>query len=126
MKFFIDNNLSPHLAAGMKAFQEPVVHLRDMFPEDTDDVVWLPEIGRNEMFLITRDWETRKKPAELQSIKDNKVGAFYLGGKERNRCQLIRQLVLNWPRIKELAHKTRRPFAFRVPPTGKKIEPIIL
>ena len=122
MKFFIDNNLSPNLAAGMKAFQEPVIHLRDIFQPDAPDVDWLKYIGTRGWFLITRDLQTRKKPAELQSIRDNAVGAFYLGGKNLNHCQLIRQLVRNWPRIKELAKKTAPPFAFRVPPRGTKFE----
>jgi len=29
MRFFIDNNLGPQLAAGMKGFGEDVVHLTD-------------------------------------------------------------------------------------------------
>jgi predicted nuclease of predicted toxin-antitoxin system len=36
MKFFIDNNLSEHLANGMKAFGEDVIHLREKFSENTE------------------------------------------------------------------------------------------
>ena len=72
MRFFVDHNLSPQLAKGMKAF-----------------------------------------------------GAFFMGGKNRNRCQLIQQLVRNWPRMKELAKKTRVPFAFRVPPSGTKFTTLL-
>ena len=47
MKFFIDNNLSPHLARGMEAFQEDVTHLTDHFSPETADEEWLPHVGQN-------------------------------------------------------------------------------
>jgi predicted nuclease of predicted toxin-antitoxin system len=37
MKFFVDNNLSPQLAKGMKAFGEDVIHITEIFPHNTDD-----------------------------------------------------------------------------------------
>ena len=53
-------------------------------------------------------------------MKEHEVGAFFMGGKNRNRCELIQQLVRNWPRMKELARKTPVPFAFQIPPSGTK------
>ena len=120
MRFFVDNNLSKQMAQGMKAFGENVDHLQDHFPNDAPDTEWLEYIGSNEFFLITRDDRIRKNPAEIAAFKNHGVGAFFLGGKSRNRCQLIQQLVRNWPRIKETASKTKKPFAFRIPPTGTK------
>lgn len=126
MTFFIDHNLSARLAAGMKAFGEDVTHLTDHFDQDADDTEWLKYVGDNKLLLVTRDERIRWHPAELSALKSHKVGAFFLGGKSRNRCQLVRQLVRNWPRMKELGGKTRRPFAFRVPPSGAKLVPIKL
>ena len=45
MKFFVDNNLSPQLANGMKAFGEDVIHITEIFPDNTDDTEYLPRIG---------------------------------------------------------------------------------
>jgi len=126
VKFFIDNNLSQQLANGMKAFGEPVEHLKEKFPENTDDLVWLKYVGQQKIFLVTRDDRMRHNQMELQSLKKHKVGAFFLGGKNLNRCRLIQQLVRNWPRMKDYAKKERRPFAFRVPPTGTKFMRISL
>jgi len=126
MKFFIDNNLSVQLAEGMQGFGEKVEHLRETFPEDTADTVWLRHIGEKRIILITRDNRIRRRPAELMALHEYKVGAFFLAGKNKTRCELIKQLVRNWPRIKEYALKTKCPFAFRVPPTGAKIKQIPL
>lgn len=120
MRFFIDNNLSVNLARGMRAFGEDVDHLQDHFPDDCPDTEWLKYIGDNDYFLITRDDAIRRKPAELSAFKRYGVGAFFLGGKNRTVWQLVQQIVRNWPRIHEYAGRTRRPFAFRVPPSGAK------
>ena len=124
MKFFLDNNLSPHLARGMAAFGEDVSHLQDTFPSDAPDVEWLRHIGENSIILITRDERIRRNPAELSALRQFKVGAFYLGGKNRTRCELVQQLVRNWPRIKNYAAKENRPFVFRIPPRGTKFSKI--
>ena len=122
--FFVDNNLSRQLADGMRAFGESVTHLQDHFPEDTIDEVWLQFVGRNGHVLVSRDYHIRIRPAELKAFRSYKVGAFFLGGKNRTRCELIQQLVRNWPRIKEFAQKTKPPYAFRVPPSGTKFDTI--
>lgn len=126
MRAFIDNNLSPHLAAGLQGFGEDVVHLTHYFEHDASDEEWLGYVGDNGLTLVTRDDRIRHNPSEKEALKAHNVGAFFLGGKQRTRCELIQQLVRNWPRIKELSQRTRRPFAYRIPPTGTKIDPISL
>lgn len=126
MKFFFDNNISEHLARGMKAFGEEVVHLKDVFREDTADVEWLKYVGEQMMVLITRDESVRWNPAELAALRKHAVRAFFLGGKHLNKCRLIQQVVRNWPRIKEYAERLRPPYAFRIPPTGTKFSRIRL
>jgi hypothetical protein len=120
LRFFVDNNLSERLANGMKAFGEDVIHLKEIFPGSTEDVSWLKHVGEGGLFLVTRDERVRWNPAEIKAIRDYRVGAFFLGGKNRSRCELIQQLVRNWPRMKELATTTNRPFAYRIPPSGNK------
>jgi len=126
VRFFIDNNLAPQLATGMSAFGENVTHLTDHFPHNTLDEIWLEYIGKNDLYLITRDEAIRRNPMEIKAIRAFSVGAFFLGGKNRTRCQLIQQLVSNWPRIKKFAAKTKKPFAFRIPPSGTKFVKIPL
>ena len=121
MKFFFDNNLSKNLVKGLRAFGEDVVHLTEHFAEDTADVVWLEHIGSMRWVLITRDERIRKNPAELTAIREHAVGAFFLGGKNLDRCRLIQQTVRNWPRIKQYAERLKPPYAFRIPPRGAKL-----
>jgi predicted nuclease of predicted toxin-antitoxin system len=126
MKFFFDNNLGENLSKGLRAFGENVMHLKERFSEDAPDQEWLRYLGENGIFLVTRDDRVRHRPNELQALKQNTVGAFFLGGKNRSKCELIQQVVRNWPRMKQLAGSTDRPFAFRVPPSGTKLTAIPL
>lgn len=118
MKFFIDNNLSPLLARGMREFGDDVVHLQEKFAADADDEAWLPYLGQNDFILVTRDEAIRWKPAEIAALRRYKVGVFFLGGKNLERCTLIQQLVRNWVHMKQIASSERRPFAYRIPPNG--------
>ena len=122
MRFFIDNNLGKALAEGMTGFGEDVVHLQDHFDANADDSEWLAQIGSKGWFLITRDDRIRYNPHEKRALKENEVGAFFLGGKNRRRCDLIQQLVRNWPLMKKFAEDTDRPFAVHVPPSGAKLK----
>lgn len=122
MRFFFDNNLGKQLSDGMKMFGEDTMHLKEEFDEGADDEDWIPVIGDRGDILVTRDDHIRRNPRQRQLLVQHKVGAFFLGGKKLNRCDLIRQIVRNWPRMKELADTTAKPFTFRVPRGGKKIK----
>ncbi len=121
-RFLVDNNLGTQLAAGMKGFGEDVVHLTEHLNPNAPDTDVLALVGSNGWCLITRDNRIRYRPAESGALKEHQVGAFFMSGKNLGRCQIIQQLVRNWPRMKKLAGATQRPFAFRVPPNGKNIK----
>ena len=118
MRFVIDENLGEPLARGLQEFGEEVVHTREKFGEGTADTSMLKDLGSQQLFLVTRDRRIRSRPNELRALKENNVGAFFLGGKNGKRCHLIRQLVRNWHRIKEHAATKRRPFAFEIASRG--------
>ncbi|MBM3214900.1 hypothetical protein FJZ36_08300 [Candidatus Poribacteria bacterium] len=126
MRFFIDEDLGKPLADGMKGFGENVTHLLDEYPAGTADVAWLQDVGQRGWLIVTRDERIRYRPAERATLTRCRVGAFFLGGKNLTHCQLVQQLVRNWPRMKELAANTQKPFAYRVPPSGTRIELIQL
>jgi len=124
MNFFFDNNLSRHLAKAMDILEQEgrVIHLQDEFQPDAKDEDWLEYVGKNRMILITRDKKIKRRAAELRAFKNYKVGAFILGGQNPGIWQIIRQIINNWLRIKDLASDTRAPFIFKVPLKGKIVQ----
>jgi hypothetical protein len=128
MKFFFDNNLSHRLAKALYYLEEnenEVVHLTDMFTASTQDEVWLEQVGREGMVLVSKDIRIRKHKAELSALREYNVGAFFLIGKKLTKWQEIRQLIFQWEKMKDLAISSHRPFAFLVPQRGN-ITPIVL
>jgi predicted nuclease of predicted toxin-antitoxin system len=122
MKFLFDNNLGIKLAKGMQGFGENAVHVTEVFLQNVPDSQLFQYASQHSMFIISRDLRMRRNPAEHDAIRKYRVGIFFLGGKNRDTCQLIEQTVRNWRQMKERAAEERRPFAFLIPPKGTKFE----
>ena len=122
MKFFIDNNLSPHFAEGMKGFREDVTHLKECFPQDIADIDLLKKIGKNGWILITKDKRMKRVNAEKAAYKKYSVGGFVLVGQNLDRCSIYESLIKNWRDIKEKAKKTNRPFMYKIRARGKIVK----
>lgn len=104
---------------GMRAFGENVEHLIERYPTgDPGDEVWMRDIGQDGLIWVSRDLRIRHNAAVLDLVREHRIGGFWLGGKNLPHCNMVRQLVRNWPRMKDLADKTAPPFIFVVPPHG--------
>jgi hypothetical protein len=107
----LDNNLSPKYAEMIRdAFSEDVCALREHFPADTPDEVWIPEIGKRGWVLITEDNRIRKRPQERLALQLSGVTAFFLG-KSFGELKLLAKgqaLIQVWPRIKVQAEVSQR------------------
>ncbi len=120
MTYFFDNNLSPRLVEGLRAFGEDVVHLRDEFPDETDDTVWLPEIGRRGWYLVTHDKKISKKPAEIRALKQAGVGAFvFTQQRDLPMWGWVETVVKRWVEINRWAAEHQRPFVAGIPERGR-------
>jgi len=126
--FVLDESLSPQLAQALQLLDDEVVirSIGEFFDAGTDDTEYLPVLGAKGAFPITRDTRQRRVPAELEAYRVYSVGAFILGGKNLQRWDLFKQVVLSWPQIKDTARKARRPFAYKVRANGGKLEPLSL
>lgn len=120
MTFFLDNNLSPVLAKGLREFGEDVQHLRDAFPANTPDEVWLPAIGERGWYLITRDKRIRTRPHQIDALVRSNVGAFVFTQKrDPLRWGWVELVVRRWREIQRFADSHDRPFVAGVPERGR-------
>jgi predicted nuclease of predicted toxin-antitoxin system len=59
VEFFFDNNLAPKLAHGFNQMVEPehhFLHLKDKFPGNTEDVVWMQALANErDLVIVTAD-----------------------------------------------------------------------
>ena len=125
MTFIFDRCLSKQLVEGLRAFGETDIHYLDElgFSQDAADTTWLKHAGENGITVITKDKDVQRHRAEREALKEHRVGAFVLVGKNQKKWDLIVQVIRNWTAIKDLAEKTPPPFIFKVRPRGERIEP---
>jgi hypothetical protein len=118
--FFFDNNLSPVLARGLREFGEDAQHLRDAFPPNTPDEVWLPAIGERGWYLVTRDKKIRTRPHQIDALLRSNVGAFtFTQKRDPLRWGWVELVVRRWLEIQEFADSHERPFVAGIPERGR-------
>jgi PIN like domain len=64
----------------MRAAGATVEHVRGALPPGLPDEQWLKEIGERGWIVLMRDKAIRRRPLELQALKDGAVGAFVFTG----------------------------------------------
>ncbi len=116
MKFLFDHNLPPSWPKALKALSvgrlsevEGVISLRDKFPTNTSDAVWLSALSEEKNWGdISQDF-FRKRTGEWEVIRQRGINVFVLGKTWRSHEHFKRtaQLVLWWPRIVEQASKVQ-------------------
>lgn len=128
MKFFFDNQLSPHLARAIGALADAdgdeVAHLRERFSPDTKDVVWIPALAHEQGWIvITADLNIVRTRAERPVWKSSGLVGFFLkkGWMSLTPWDQAWRLVKWWPVIVEQARLAApgSTYAVQVNPTGK-------
>ena len=82
MKFFFDNHLAPRLAHGLNEMVQPehqVVHLKDDFPGNTEDVQWMQTLAsETDLVIVTADIRISRNPHEVLAWKQAGHTIFFL------------------------------------------------
>lgn len=108
MKFFFDNNLSPHLAHGMKALSaatpgvDEVIHLSDRFPRDAPDVEWIGTLANDgPWYIVSIDRFKKQHGAEREAIRRAGHTVFVLDGQWSKHGFWLQteRFVRWWPQI---------------------------
>jgi hypothetical protein len=123
LKFFFDNNLSPHMAHAMRELSEivpdvkEVRHLTDLFDRSTDDVVWIEALNEGGPWcILSIDRFKKNHDAEREALRRCGHTVFVLDSQWAtqqywNQCE---RLVRWWPQVLDQARLVKGG-AFRVP-----------
>jgi hypothetical protein len=123
VKFFFDNNLSPHLAHAIRelcktesARVSEVVHLRDKFAPNAKDHDWITELSNDSWIVISQDG-LRKNDVERDALRKSGLIVFVLHSQWAHQkfWAVSHNLVKWWPAITEQSEKIKGGAAFRVP-----------
>ena len=112
---FIDRSIPRDIATALSSVRDDVEWLEPTFADDTPDEVWLAEVGQRGWLVVTRDKQIRRRRAERQSIVDNDVGCFILGGKRTlDRWGLLKLVVGTLDEMEQRFDEVPRPFIFTI------------
>lgn len=108
MKFFFDNNLSRHLAHGIRELStikpgvEQVIHLTDRFARDAPDLTWIGDLTHDgPWYIISIDRFKKQHGAEREAIRRAGHTVFVLDAQWSKHGFWLQaeRLVRWWPQI---------------------------
>jgi hypothetical protein len=128
MKFYIDENMPPQLAEGLAILEKPndegneIYSIQKEYGRGIQDEEWIPKIGQLNGIVITQDYNLQTTQQKYDLLRSYKMGIFYLkppGKIGYKYWEMVQKLIGHWSEIKDLAKKTKFPFAYRIMPRGK-------
>jgi hypothetical protein len=125
VKFFFDNNLAPKLAHGLSQMAEPehqVIHLKDKFPGNTEDVVWMRALAREpDLVIVTADIRISRNPHEVKAWKEAGHTIFFLkpGWTDLTFWEQANKFTKCFPDLITEAVRAERGSAFIITVNGK-------
>jgi hypothetical protein len=126
VNFFFDNCLPPRTAKALQALddQNKIVHLRERYPTDIKDPVWIPELAREGNWIIVSIDQIHKVPIQREALLKGGF-IFFLLKKGWNQPLWIQasRFFAGWPGITVQAARARPGDGFRIPSKGQEMEP---
>lgn len=125
MKFFFDNNLAAKLAHGLNEMVEPghqVVHLRDKFAPNVEDIVWMKALATEEEWvIITADVRISRNPHEVRAWREAGHTIFFLkpGWTDLTFWNQANKFTKCFPQVIAQAERAERSAAFVITVNGK-------
>jgi hypothetical protein len=130
MRIYFDENFSPHLVSGVRAFQDGrksegvvVCSVAEEFGRGTKDEDWIPQVAAKHGIVLTQDNNIHRTKAQWELCRANKIGIFFLKPPKKgwSYWDIVRFVVKHWGEITKRAVETdTRPFGFCIDyPSGK-------
>ena len=89
------------------------------FPQDMRDDAWLEICGKNQWIVFSHDQKFHAIEVEATAIKQHNVGCFYLPGASVPTFNKLQYFFKSYGRILTIASAARKPYLYRVMPSGR-------
>jgi predicted nuclease of predicted toxin-antitoxin system len=105
--FFIDRCLGNKLVAETLRAANVMVEIHDNhFGKNTQDVDWIPEIGRRGWIILTKDARIGKNQIERLAVADARVRMFVLVSQNLSGADMARIFLKSIPEMEKFIRKT--------------------
>jgi len=132
MKIYFDENIPPQTATALNILQGPLIHenvevknISDVFGRGARDETWIVKIAHEDGIVITQDLNIQHTRHQRELYRKFKMGVIFLkppSKKGYKYWEMVKKIIKAWSDIKEVAGKTKRPFAYIIRPRSKRIE----
>jgi predicted nuclease of predicted toxin-antitoxin system len=126
MKCVFDNNLPPKLARALNELEGKngieVIHLREAFPANTDDITWINALGKeSDCFVVTKDRNIRRNPHERKAWQESGLRIIFLQKSWFNHgfWDISWRLIKRWGDLKKAVSKMKANETMILPINGK-------
>ena len=117
--FFIDRSLGKKTIADALKREGAEVYVHDdLFPADTEDEIWLREVGNRKWVVLTKDLRIRYRTSERLAVKAANTAMFALTARDCQGSEMADIFVKALPRIARFLKKNRPPFIAKVTRRG--------
>lgn len=122
MTYFIDENLSPRLLEGLEVNGTAVsfVSLRSLYPSNTKDPDWIPEVGARGWIVLSRDAKMAQFRVHRRALEESKVTIVFLPKSLFSKKAIEQRawVSLNFHKIHAFVNALSQPSAVRVSSSG--------
>lgn len=91
---------------------------RHLFSHDTEDDVWLAEVGKRGWVVVGQDYHYHERDAEREAIRQHSIKVFYLWGPMAPKWEKMRAFVNAYDAIMKTVAEQSGPFIYRVSQRG--------
>ena len=124
---YLDENLSEYVADALNSLNKgyfsdiQVSSTKVSFGKGIEDEKLIPEIGKRNGILITRDINIHRTKLQYELCKQHKLGVFFLSMPKNlsRHWEIALALIEHWEEIVKLCQTNKLPFAYRVKMRGK-------
>jgi hypothetical protein len=115
LELFADRNLGVNTFPAILRAEGITVHLhQDHFPQDAEDVVWMPEVARRGWIIISPDIRISRDRLEVDAIMTSGASVFCLSGGQCTAEEKARNFLRCLPQVAKVVDSTPPPFIAKV------------
>lgn len=130
MKIYFDENFSPCLVEGLRAFQKgvpnegiEVLSVAETFGKGTPDEEWIPKVAQQHGVAVTQDSNIYRLQHQWQLCQKYKIAIVFVRPPKKGwgYWTIIQLIVKLWKEITEQTMRAKRPYAAEIKATTCKL-----
>lgn len=131
MKIYFDENFSPYLVKGLRAFQSgkssegiEILSIAEIFGKGTTDEIWIPRVACQNGIVVTQDLNIYRSRQQWQLCQSHKIGIVFVQPPKKgwSYWSIIQLVVKLWKEITRHSMETPRPFGAKIKATAGRLE----